>query len=117
VAHQPEIWTGDVRRILYTRLVQLFGSSDEWEKTNSPGRGLDAAFNQFCEIFAQAVGAKSGDAVKHQIRFALPETERGSTCDRHAQIAILNKAAALEAGFIKDKQLPNLLAVGRTAGD
>ena len=83
-------------------------------KTASPGRELDAEFDSFCEIFAKAVGAKSGDAVKHQIRFALPETERGSTWGRQAQTAILNKAAALEAGFIKDSQLPDLLAVGRS---
>ena len=44
----------------------------------------------------------------------MPETERGSTWERHAQTAILNKAAALEAGFIKDKHLPDLLAVGRS---
>jgi hypothetical protein len=36
------------------------------------------------------------------------ETERGSTWDRHSQTAILNKAAALEAGFIQDN-LPRLM--------
>lgn len=71
-------------------------------------------FDKFCEDFAQVVGAKSGDAVKHQIRFAMPETESGSTWKRHAQTAILNKAAALEAGFIRDSQLPELVATGRT---
>ena len=114
MAHHPDIWSGDVRRVLYKRLVQLFGPLDQWEKTNSPGRGLDDGFDEFCEAFARAVGAKSGDAVKHQIRFAMPETERGSTWERHAQTAILNKAAALEAGFIKDKHLPDRLAVGRS---
>jgi hypothetical protein len=112
MAHQPNIWTGDVRRLLYTRLVQLYGPSDKWEKTSSPGHGLDADFEKFCKIFAQAVGAKSADAVKHQIRFAMPETEHGSTWNRQAQTAILNKAAALEAGFIRDGQLPHLVAVG-----
>jgi hypothetical protein len=75
---------------------------------------LDARFDKFCDVFAAAVGAKSGDAVKHQIRFAMPETERGSTWKRHAQTAILNKSAALEMGFISDSQLPDLVAVGRT---
>jgi hypothetical protein len=114
MAREPEIWSGDVRRLLYGRLVQLFGPSYNWKKTNSPGGGLDASFEKFCGVFAQAVGAKSSDAVKHQIRFALPETEHGSTWGRHAQTAILNKAAALEAGFIRDGQLPDLLAIGRT---
>lgn len=114
MAHEPEIWTGNVRRVLYQRLVREFGPSDQWEKTSSPGRGRDKAFDAFCAAFAVAVGAKSGAAVKHQIRFAMPESERGSTWDRQVQTAILNKAAALEMGFINDSQLPNLVAVGRS---
>ena len=58
--------------------------------------------------------AAAPDAVKHQIRFALPETPSGSKWGRHAQTAILNKAAALAAGFIEDKHLPDLSAVGRS---
>lgn len=110
---QPEIWTGDVRRVLYKRLVQQFGPLNDWEKRQLPGRGLDQRFKEFCSAFALAVGAKSGAAVQHQIRFAMPETAQGSTWGRHAQTAILNKAAALEAGFIDDGHLPDLLAVGR----
>lgn len=113
MAHRPEIWSGDVRRLLYRRLGKLFGPSEKWEKGGSPGRGLDPEYEEFCTGFAEVVGAKSGDAVKHQIRFAMPESEHGSTWGRHAQTAILNKAAALETGFIKDSQLPNLRAVGR----
>jgi hypothetical protein len=111
-----EIWAGDVRRVLYRRLVELFGPYEEWEKAASPGKGRDEEFDEFCNIFAQTVGAKSGRAVEHQIRFALPETESGSVWHTQAQAAILNKAAALEAGFIKDKHLPNL-AVGRRVTD
>ncbi len=113
MAWDPEIWTGDVRRVLYQRLVDRFGPYDQWTKKSSPGRELDSAFLDFCASFATAVGAKSGKAVQHQIRFAMPETERGSSWGRHAQTAILNKAAALEAGFIEDKHLPDLVAVGR----
>jgi hypothetical protein len=75
---------------------------------------MDSSFSLFCEDFAKAVGAKSGGAVKQQIRFAFPETRSGSNWGRHAQTAILNKAAALEMGFIEDRQLPNLRAVGRS---
>jgi hypothetical protein len=115
MAHEPEIWTGDVRRVLYMRLVKQFGPSAGWKKVNSPGRGRDSEFERFCEAFANVVGAKSGGAVKHQIRFAMPETKHGSKWGRHAQTAILNKAAALEAGFIKDRQLPDLVAVARAS--
>jgi hypothetical protein len=113
VAHKPKIWTGEVRRVLYSQLTRQFGEYAEWEKANSPGRGLDDDYDSFCEAFANSVGAESADAVKHQIRFAMPESIEGSTWGRHAQTAILNKAAALEAGFIGDRHLPNLLAVGR----
>jgi hypothetical protein len=112
-----EIWTGDARRVLYRRLVELFGPYEEWEKAASPGRGREEEFDEFCNVFAQTVGAKSGRAVQHQIMFALPETESGSVWHTQAQAAILNKAAALEAGFIRDKHLPNLLAVGRIVTD
>jgi hypothetical protein len=105
-----EIWTGDVRRVLYRRLVEQFGPFDKWERASSPGGGNDENFNQFCEDFARVVGAKSGEAVKHQIRFAMPESGSGSSyAGGHAQTAILNKAAALEAGFIENKHLPKIL--------
>jgi hypothetical protein len=45
----------------------------------------------------------------------MPETEQGSMWDRQAQTAIMNKAAALECGFISDKHLPDILAVGRAS--
>ena len=110
MAWQPDIWTGDVRRLLYGRLVKEFGPFEKSEKANSPGRGLDQQFKEFCDAFAKAVGAQSGEAVEHQIRFAMPEISQGSTWGRHAQTAIMNKAAALEGGFIEDKHLPNLQA-------
>ncbi len=106
-----EIWTGDVRRVLYRRLVERFGAFDNWVGTSSPGPGHDENFNQFCDDFARVVGAKSGDAVKHQIRFAMPESAGGSVWQEgHARTAILNKAAALESGFIENRHLPNLRA-------
>jgi hypothetical protein len=111
--HEPDIWTGDVRRTLYKQLVKRFGPYSTREKTSSPGRNLDTEYEEFCENFARTVGAKSGNAVAHQVRFAMPETTRGSTWERQAQTAILNKAAALEAGFIEDKHLPDIHAVGR----
>jgi hypothetical protein len=114
MSHEPEIWTGDIRRVLYRRLIQRFGPYERWAKSNSSGGEHDKDFDDFCADFARAIGAKSGDAVKMQIRFAMPESPSGSTWERHAQTAILNKAAALEAGFIKDMHLPNLLAVGRS---
>jgi hypothetical protein len=108
-----QIWSGEARRLLYRRLVEEFGRFEEWKKSNSPGGGRDAAFEGFCKAFATVVGASSPEAVKHQIRFAMPETDRGSVWEQQTQTAIANKAAALEEGFIGDKHLPHLLAVGK----
>jgi len=109
-----EIWTGNVRRTLYEKVVEQFGPFDQWERKHSPGRGLDQKYDEFCERFAGWLGATSGEAVKHQISFAMPETASERTWEEgHARTAILNKAAALEAGFIENKHLPNLVAKGR----
>ena len=114
MAHNPEIWTGEVRRVLYQRLVQRFGPYRQWTKSHSPGGQHEEAYEAFCSAFAEAVGAKSSNPAKLQIRFAMPESESGSTWGRQIQTAILNKAAALETGFIEDKHLPDLHAVGRS---
>ena len=115
MAWTPDVWTGDARRALYEQLVRKFRPYSEWENPNSPGRGRDAEFEKFCDAFAATFGAKSAEAVKHQIRFAMPETSKGATWEKgHVQAAILNKAAALEAGFIEDKHLPSTLhSVGK----
>jgi hypothetical protein len=112
MAWDADIWTGDIRRLLYKRLVAEFGPYNTWTKTTSPGGERDAAFDEFCTAFAVAVGAKSGDAVKQQIDFALPQTEHSNTWNRQTQTAVLNKAAALEAGFIEEKHLPLGVALG-----
>ncbi|MEO1475730.1 MAG: hypothetical protein AAFS13_05055 [Pseudomonadota bacterium] len=113
MAFKPTIWTSEARKLLYQRLVARFGPSSSWETTGSPGNGLDDAFEEFCIAFAAVVGAKSGDAVKHQIIFAMPELGEGSEWTRHAQTAILNKAYAMEEGFIEDRDLPVLSATSR----
>jgi hypothetical protein len=102
--HSPDIvWTNAARELLYERLVDLFGAAEVWSTTYTPGRGLDAAFDQFCKDFAAAIGAKTDRAVKLQIRYAIhsPDALR----DSRAQQIILNKAVAFKAGFIANKHL------------
>lgn len=108
--HSPEIWTNAAREHLFERLVKLFGPAKEWQTSASPGRGLDNAFDEFCEAFARATGAGSGKAVKHQISFALQRN--GHWKKGHVQNVVLNKAAALRVGFIDSKHLPTLSANG-----
>jgi hypothetical protein len=108
--HNPVVWTSARREHLYERLVSMFGPVTKWESpsTPAPGRGLNNSFDEFCEVFARRVGAKSGNAVKLQIRFAIHVHTTGYWVNGHAQAAILNKAAALKAGFITSKHIPKL---------
>jgi hypothetical protein len=106
---QREIWTRAARDLLFQSLVKRFGPYSGWEKTSSPGRGLDAEFDEFCEAFAKSVEAKSGDAVKHQIRFGSPVTNASTWKDGHVRTAILALASAFEAGFINNADLPVIM--------
>jgi hypothetical protein len=110
----PEIWTGSVRRVLFELIVKKFGPYSTWEKAVMPGRNLDDDYKNFCDLFAQVVGAKSGMAVQQQIRFAIQLANSGSaTWKAQAQNAIMCKAAALEMGFISSADLPELHAKHR----
>jgi hypothetical protein len=106
------IWTRAASDLLYETLVERFGAYKEWEKRTSPGRGLDDKYHEFCKVFAKTVGANSGDAVEHQIAFALPIPD-GSvhTWDPgQARVAILNIASAFHAGFLSNTDFPASLS-------
>lgn len=103
-------WTRAARDRLFKRVVQKFGPFDTWETSNSPASARQKEFDKFCADFAKTVGAKSGKAVKMQIRFGSPTTKRSEWKAGHVRNAILCLAAALEAGFIGNKHLPNLTA-------
>jgi hypothetical protein len=110
------IWTRAARDLLFETVVAKFGPYSTWKKAGSPGGGQDSAFDDFCQTFASTIGANSADAVKHQIAWGTPTPFGGVhdwTNQGHAAVAILNLAAALDAGFIRSKDLPKLLAEGR----
>jgi hypothetical protein len=113
------IWTRAARDLLFETLVAKFGPHSTWEKATSPGKGQDAAFEDFCQQFADVVGASSGEAVKHQIAWGTPTPVGGKEHNwsdpGRAANAIRNLAAALDAEFIRSKDLPKLFAEGRYA--
>jgi hypothetical protein len=112
---RKQIWTPAARDLLFETLVAKFGPYSTRKKVDSPGNGKDAAFKKFCREFADVVGANSWEAVKHQIAWGSP-TRAGGLRDwispGHAYNAILNPAA-LDAGFIRRRDLPSLLAEGK----
>lgn len=104
------IWTKTARDLLFEELVRQFGPLSKWERKSTPGNGKDKAFKQFLTSFADMVGAKSDLAVLHQVRFASPIKGETSWNGGFARSAILCMASAINAGFIGDGDLPDLIA-------
>ena len=99
---RPTIWTPSVRLALYERLTTVFGPYETWAYATRPGKDLNDVFEKFCTDFAATFGATSGEAVVHQIMFAIAPGPLEGGLNRNA---ILNKAAAFEAGFITNGHL------------
>jgi hypothetical protein len=109
-----KIWNQRVRSFLYEQLVKHCGPLHTWETTSRPGYGRDPAFEAICAAVAKSVRAKSVKAVKHQIAFALPVKGKAYWANGgHSANAVLNLAAALDAGFIRWSDVPALTATPR----
>jgi hypothetical protein len=57
-----------------------------------------ADLDEFCEAFAKVVGAKSGGAVKVQLRLMAGEL---TSMDPHCRMNVFRKAAAYRAGIVE----------------
>jgi hypothetical protein len=109
---KPIIWSRAVRDLLFEELVERFGPYKDWEMQAAPSRRKRAEFDKFCASFADLVGAKSGEAVKHQIAWAIgvPMNSEHHWDSSQARNAMLNMAAAFDAGFIRNRDFPELTA-------
>lgn len=92
------MWSFQNLQLLYTSVVKKFGPHVSWGKSKHP-KGREKEFNKFCENFATVVGANSGEAVQHQIAYAVAKTE---TVLNYKVIPNTwrNKIVAFECGFI-----------------
>lgn len=108
------VWTREAYDLLYRQLVLKFGPYNSWENITSPGKEQSAEFERFCELFAQTIGANSARAVQHQISWSLPipADQKRDWPPSRARNAILNMAAAFNAGFIDNTAFPHLIANG-----
>jgi hypothetical protein len=107
------IWTKIASELLYESLVLRFGPYASWQKVHTPGYGKDDEYREFCSVFAKAIGANSGDAVQHQIAFALPlpPGARRTWEAGQARVYVLNIAMAFYAGFITNSDFPDILGI------
>lgn len=111
------IWTPEVLTLLFRRLVQLYGPHNTWEGPNAalPGRGRNQDFAKFCDAFAQAVGANSGEAVQWKVQHvAYRDSTAPTAAEWHEKPEVkMCIEAALAAGFIVEPT-PDILPWNRS---
>ena len=109
---RAEKWTQDLRRIMYARLVMEFGPYDQWKKTDyrdGKKERYEEVLTELANYFSALGGARfDASAVRQQVNFGRTRQE-SVLSQSHARSFILNKAAALETGFIQSRTLPSLL--------
>jgi hypothetical protein len=99
-------WTQDMRRKMYSRIVREIGRHQDWDEKIRPLRKRE----QYLQILEELEAEFSGEAtaLQNQINFAT--TSQYKLKNRsHIRSFILNKAAAIEVGFIETNELPNEL--------
>lgn len=103
-------WTQDCRRRLYSQLVAEIGPHHSWDAKIKPvtkRRQFNALLAVLAREFSQGAGeACTESAIQQQINFATT-TERLLRDKSLIRNFIVNKAAALEAGFILSSSLPS----------
>jgi len=99
-----DIWTIETTLVLYRQLMKRFGPHREWYRTSFPyDKRFD--YDDFCEKFAAAHGAKSADAVKMQVGWAVGR--QPMIKNRHNMRNIFrNKLCAWDVDFIDGRLLP-----------
>ncbi len=109
-----QLWTQDMRKILYARLHKEFGPHSGWAGGSSPP-GMPKRFKTVREELADQFSKMAGQeitpgAVKNQIEWGIT-VQKEMKDQSHARNYILNKAAALEVGFINASDLPAYMSV------
>jgi hypothetical protein len=113
-----QIWTQDMRKVMDARLHMEFGPHRSWSGARSPtdNRGrFEAVLREPARYFSELVGEEiTPDAVKNQIDWGIT-VQKEMKDQSHARNYILNKAAALEVGFISSSDLPAYMSVRQAA--
>jgi hypothetical protein len=105
-------WTHELRILVYRRLTQEFGPYRTWGMADYP-RNNKANYELSLKDIARFISQLTGQpfawtAIQQQIRWGYSK-QAGITNPNHARNYILNKAAAIEAGFICSKDLPSMI--------
>jgi hypothetical protein len=112
------VWTYEMRKMLYASLLAEFGPHHTWHGSRYPtDRRTD--FQGVLRKLAAAFSIVSGkeitpEAVEQQVDWGIT-VQKEMKSQGHVRNFILNKAAALEVGFVTTSDLPNFMTV-RAAG-
>ncbi len=102
-------WTQEMRRRLYSRLVKDFGPYNVWGAKIEPKDKKDEFYKVLADLAAQFSNEAGhfvlASVVHAQINWATGSQKEMKDPSRIRHF-ILNKAAALEAGFISASELP-----------
>jgi hypothetical protein len=112
-------WTQDLRKVMYSRLVMEFGSHDEWGKASYP-EGRKDRYHEVLKELAAYFARLTGDefawtAEQQQVDWG--RTRQEEIRDGHSRQFILNKAAAIEMGFLTPSALPSTILTDMASED
>ena len=91
---------------MYSEIVKQIGAHRYWDEKIRPLKKRHE-YNQLLSTLAEEFSGEPS-ALQQQINFATT-TQWGLTNQSHIRSFILNKAAALETGFIETNELPSHL--------
>jgi hypothetical protein len=105
-------WTQELRKIVYARIAMEFGPHQSWGGTRAP-KGKTKRFAQVLKELAEYLSRISGKpigpgAIDQQIAWAVTKQSQVQNAG-HARQFIMNKAAAVEMGFLTGPELPDYM--------
>ena len=102
-----EKWTHEMRLEMFGRLTDRFGPLSSWNGTRpqNPAEEYEAFKQEIADDFSHRFGVQiSGGAVNNQINWAMNQSR---TVDQSGyRNKIVNTAAAIYAGFLSSRDLP-----------
>jgi hypothetical protein len=119
MARSPK-WTQELRKIVYARITMEFGPHHQRNgKTVPEGKGerYREVLVELTKYLSILTGETFGPrAIEQQVNWAVT-TQEAVTSSGHARQYFMNKAAALEMGFIQSSELPEYMLSDATDSD
>lgn len=101
-------WSQEMRKKMYSRLAKEIAPHQNWDSKIRPIKKKEQYEQILSELAVEF--SVNANAIQQQINFAT-STQRALKDRSHIRSFILNKAAAIEVGFIATEELPNYLKI------